>query len=78
MAKTEWDYKTETDPGWLKNEANRASYVLKRKWTEIAFVVIFCAIVFVFGHYKYIQGETVAAILGAVLGFCIEQWKHKD
>ncbi|HMG84067.1 MAG TPA: hypothetical protein VK559_13590 [Ferruginibacter sp.] len=75
--KTEIDFKITHPEIWHKEQKSLRSYVKFRRITDIATVLIFFAMIFSLGFFKIIGGETVAALLGAMVGYCFEYWREK-
>lgn len=75
--KTEWDFRTERPDQWLKNEINHRKMVINKQILEIMLVALFGVLIFSLSYFKLIQGETIAAILGTMVGYCFEHWRNK-
>jgi len=76
--KTENDFKCQHPDQWLTNEVNFRKYLNRKQLIELGSVVIFCVLIFMLGYSRLIGGETIAALLGAFIGYCFEHWRKKN
>lgn len=74
---TETDFKIQQPDQWLANEKSMRSYLTGKRLMEVIIVTIFSILLFALGYYHLIEGETIAAILGAMVGYCFEHWREK-
>lgn len=62
---------------WNADQRNHRNHMTGRKGLDILLVVCFCVMIFGCAFYKIIGGETVAALLGTMIGYCLEHWRNK-
>lgn len=75
--RTDNDFRIERPDQWLTNELDMRSYLRHKRRFEFLLVLVFCVLIFFLGYFCLIQGETIAAILGALVGYCFEHWRDK-
>jgi hypothetical protein len=75
--KTETDFKIAHPQEWLANERSMRKFLTAKRWIELLIVLVFATLLFALSTCHLIEGETVAAILGAMVGYCFEHWREK-
>lgn len=75
--KTEVDFKIAHPAEWLKSELDMRAYLRFKLVIELLLVAVVCGTLFLMAYHKIIMGETVAAIMGALVAYCFEHWREK-
>ena len=58
-------------------ERGHRRFTLWKKFFELLLVVMICAFLFILRYFEFIGNETVAALVGALIGYCFEYWRYK-
>ena len=63
---------------WLENEKNGRKFFLRKALVECCFVILIIVAICWLSYNKIIGGETVAALLGGIIGYTLEYWRKKN
>jgi hypothetical protein len=74
---TDNDFRLAHPDQWLKSEMDMRSYLRHKRIVETVGMIAVLAAILVAGFYHLIEGETIAALFGALVAYCFEHWRDK-